>query len=280
MHERYAFGEFDLNAPERRLRRDGTHVPLAPKVFDVLLLLVRNAGHLLRQQDLLREVWNDAFVEEASVTRTMSTLRKTLGLQDSGEPYIETIPRTGYRFVASVARPMPAAAEPAIAVLPFKEIGDASPNCLGAGIADTLITRLSNVTEIIVRPSSAILRYDASSDPVAAGRELGVEFVVDGHLHCSDTRIRATVQMIRVGDGRPLWADTFDEEMTSLFAVEDSIARQVTSPENAEAHELDRGRSTLRRHARRRALRRHSRARGIRDGRGIRLVPEVGLEPT
>jgi DNA-binding winged helix-turn-helix (wHTH) protein/TolB-like protein/Flp pilus assembly protein TadD len=98
----YEFGPFRLDAAEHLLLRDGEPVPLEPKVFDTLFLLIRNSGHLLEKDELLNQVWPDAAVEEGSLTRNISLLRKALGDGESGLRYIETVPRRGYRFVASV----------------------------------------------------------------------------------------------------------------------------------------------------------------------------------
>ena len=77
-------------------------MPLEPKVFDTLVLLVRNSGHLLAKDELMNQVWPDAVVEEGSLTRNISTLRRALGDGENGLRYIETVPRRGYRFVARV----------------------------------------------------------------------------------------------------------------------------------------------------------------------------------
>ena len=97
----YEFGPFSLDLAELRLQRNGESIPLTPRVFDVLRVLVENAGHLVEKERLLTEVWAGVVVEEANLTRAISVLRKTLG-DGSGEPYIETIPKRGYRFVAAV----------------------------------------------------------------------------------------------------------------------------------------------------------------------------------
>lgn len=98
----YGFGPFRLDASEHLLLRDGEPVPLEPKVFDTLILLIRNSGRLLEKGELLDKVWPDAAVEEGSLTRNISTLRRALGDGEGGLRYIETVPRRGYRFVASV----------------------------------------------------------------------------------------------------------------------------------------------------------------------------------
>jgi Tol biopolymer transport system component/DNA-binding winged helix-turn-helix (wHTH) protein len=99
----YEFGPFRLDVAEQRLLRDGRVLPLTPKVFDVLRVLVQNSGHLVEKETLFAEVWPDSFVEEGALSRSVSILRKTLGENGSAE-YIETVPKRGYRFVAPVTR--------------------------------------------------------------------------------------------------------------------------------------------------------------------------------
>ena len=99
----YDFGSFRLDVAERRLLRDGEPIPLAPKVFDTLLVLVENCGHLLEKDDLMTRLWPDTIVEEATLARNISDLRKALG-ENSQHKYIETVPKRGYRFVAPVSR--------------------------------------------------------------------------------------------------------------------------------------------------------------------------------
>src|SRR5580765_2089982 len=98
----YEFGPFRLDVTERLLQRDGQAVPLAPKVFDTLLVLVRHNGHLVRKDKLLEEVWPDTFVEVVNLAVNVSTLRKVLGEMSPGQPYIETVSKQGYRFTAAV----------------------------------------------------------------------------------------------------------------------------------------------------------------------------------
>jgi TolB-like protein/DNA-binding winged helix-turn-helix (wHTH) protein/Tfp pilus assembly protein PilF len=98
----YEFGPFRLNPAEHQLLRDGRAVPLTPKVFDVLRLLVENSGHMLEKDELMKAVWPDSFVEEGNLTRNISTLRAVLGEHAQDHQYIETVPKRGYRFVAEV----------------------------------------------------------------------------------------------------------------------------------------------------------------------------------
>ncbi|MCI0724709.1 MAG: transcriptional regulator, partial [Acidobacteria bacterium] len=102
--QQYEFGPFRLDTSEHSLLRDGQVVPLEPKVFNLLRVLVENDGRLLQKEELLKVVWPDSFVEEGNLNRNISILRKALGEDSSGKPYIETVPKRGYRFVANVKK--------------------------------------------------------------------------------------------------------------------------------------------------------------------------------
>jgi DNA-binding winged helix-turn-helix (wHTH) protein len=98
----YEFGPFRLDPEERMLMGKGQAVPLTPKGFDLLLALVRNAGHVVGKEELMREIWPDTVVEENNLTVNISALRKVLGEGASDQRYIQTVPRRGYRFAANV----------------------------------------------------------------------------------------------------------------------------------------------------------------------------------
>jgi pimeloyl-ACP methyl ester carboxylesterase/DNA-binding winged helix-turn-helix (wHTH) protein len=98
----YQFGPFQLDVRERRLSRGSDVIPLRLKVFDTLLVLVENAGRLVTKQELLDKVWPETAVEENNLNHNVSVLRKALGERATGQQYIETVPRVGYRFAAPV----------------------------------------------------------------------------------------------------------------------------------------------------------------------------------
>lgn len=315
----YEFGPFRLAPADRLLLRDDQPVSLAPKLFDILVVLVERQGRMLAKDELMQAVWPDAFVEEGNLTRNVSTLRKALGEGENDQHYIETVPKHGYRFVAEVrefgngdtelevrqrirasvvveeeegekdrgrereterrgegsekrfaeslplspslflhwpmltagalvivlvvsvgywrrssrAKPAsPVAAVKSIAVLPFKPLtpyeGD---NYLGLGMADTLITKLSSLRPLVVRPTSAVLKYAApSQDPLAAGREQQVDAVLDASLQRDGERLRVTVRLLSVSDGTALWTYQCEEvQCDSLFAMQDVISEQVAT---------------------------------------------------
>ena len=242
----YEFGPFRVDAQRHILLRDGRTIPLAPKVFETLLALVRSDGRILKKNELMEVIWPDTFVEESNLAQHVFLLRKVLGEGKGEHRYIVTVPGVGYRFVAEVsvaeatrAAAAPAAGRPgamadirppaALAVLPFKTIpvteGD---EVLGLGMADALITKLGGLRLVKVRPTTAVLRYvGPGHDALAAGRELGVDALLDGYYQRHGDQIRVSVQIIRVRDGVTLWAAKFDESFTNFFAIQDSVSEHV-----------------------------------------------------
>ncbi len=289
----YEFGPFRLNTPERLLLREGVRVPLTEKAFDTLVALVGRGGRLVAKEELIADVWPDAFVEENNLEKSISAVRQALGEKPSSLQYVETVRGRGYRFVAEVselqeadiklaaedsaladnsgagpstegtlppsAKSLPlllvagiaalglslvayfwlsghaeraetAAGRTSVAVLPFTPLmSDARDESLELGMADTLITKLSALRSVTVRPVSAVRKYTSlEQDPVAAGRELRVEAVLDGSIQRAGDRVRATVRLTRISDAASLWTGTFDETLADIFAVQDSISEQVT----------------------------------------------------
>src|SRR3954452_10332967 len=102
----YQFGGFQLRSLDRVLEREGTPVPLAPKVTETLLVLVERAGHLVTKEELLAKVWPDTFVDESNLSQNIFRIRRILGGDDDAV-YIETVPRRGYRFVHPVRQLIP-----------------------------------------------------------------------------------------------------------------------------------------------------------------------------
>lgn len=240
----YEFGPFRVDGLRRTLLREETSIPLQPKVFETLLALVRNSGRLITKQVLIQQIWPDSFVEESNLAQNIFMLRKALGEDKHEHRYIVTIPGQGYQFVAQVRESPPedellrfadsqpgagAKAVASVAVLPFKPLSNEEGDIfLGVGLADALITKLSNLAGIVVRPTTAVIRYNGSKqDPLVMGRELNVESVLDGIYQRHGKQLRVSAQLIRVSDGATLWAAKFDEKFTNLFGVQDSISEQV-----------------------------------------------------
>lgn len=226
------FGPYRLDVDEKRLLREGRVLNLTPKVFDILLVLVENEGHVMSTGQILDRVWDKVSVEEFNVTRNISTLRSLLGDTGPKRRYIETVPKRGYRFIGDVrflASEEKLGKIRSIAVLPFKPLRPRdSGESHGLGMADAIIIKLSGIKEAIVRPTQSIAKYGSpEQDPLEAGRELLVDLVLDGGIQTDGDQVRVTTQLLRVSNGSILWSDRFHVPFTNIFAVEDSIAEKV-----------------------------------------------------
>ncbi len=128
-----------------------------------------------------------------------------------------------------LAGDMVEARETSLAVLPFLMLhaDTGTDEYLGAALADSLITKLSNVRRVSVRSTRSVMEH-RGKDPVAAGHALAVDYVLDGHLRMSGGRMRITVQLISVRERSPVWAAQFDERAEDLLKLEDALSSQVT----------------------------------------------------
>ena len=251
----YRFGRFEMNVKEGILRSNGEIVPLTPKIFEMLLLLVRKNGQMVGKDEIMQNVWADSFVEETNLTSNISRLRKIL--HEGGEEFIETFPKRGYCFRAEVeevgneieivrTRRITAKVRQiveeddstalsksnktkSLAVLPFLTLGlKADDEYLGLGLADALITQLSRTGKIIVRPTSAVRCYaETSRDSMSVGRDLGVDTVLEGSVQKTLEQLRLTVRMVDTETEMPLWAEKFDFKLTDIFDLQDEISSRI-----------------------------------------------------
>lgn len=290
----YDFGPFRLDPSAPLLWREGRPVSLTLKALRTLVVLVEHRGQMVSREELIEAVWPDTVVEENNLSVNVSMLRKVL--DESGEKYIETVPRRGYRFTASVCDVPVEKVEPAfmpaqavaagslpgamikrtnqhsrktagfffalsvflvmavttysyyrgwtqpkeatgiplvhsIAVLPLKAIAiDKDNDTLSLGLAESLITRLGSSQKIIVRPLSLTTKYTgAEYDALAVGRSLQVDAILDGSFQRDNNRLRVRVRLLRIADGKQIWAGTFDEVESDIFKLQDAISFEAAS---------------------------------------------------
>jgi DNA-binding winged helix-turn-helix (wHTH) protein/tetratricopeptide (TPR) repeat protein len=228
----YGFGAYHLDPVNRLLLRDGTRVSIKPKTFEMLLLLVEGRGDVLTKDQLMRTLWPDTFVEEANLAQHVATLRKVLG-GNGTRHYIETVPKQGYRFAAPVDiivsdRAQSTVPRPSLAVLPLGLFGvEGTDAFLSLGVADTLITKLGKSTRVAVRSTSAIAKYENFQDAVQIGRLLTVDFVLTGRLYKQGESFHLNLQLVRTADGTTAWTEQFKLSCANVFAVENSVIRNV-----------------------------------------------------
>ncbi len=296
----YDFGEFRLDRQSRVLRRDGMIVPLTPKAFDVLLLLIQNAGRIVTKDELMKAVWPGSFVEESNLTQTIFMVRKALE-ETSDRRYILNAQGQGYRFIVPVTEPSsprppnagpeleaatrapdadtvrenklhshPRRAWPGrkavfasaavtlvlavssaiwlwrsrhgpakppdkirLAVLPFENFtGDPGQDYFSDGLTEEMISQLGNLDPghlgVIARTSVMHYKHSQSSIP-AIGKDLGVQYVIEGSVRRDSERVRITAQLIQVRDQSHLWAREYDRDLGHLLELQEEIAREVAN---------------------------------------------------
>ena len=224
---RYTFGPFRVDGPNHELLRDGRAVPLKPKAFDTLLLLLENRGRVVSKEEMFGALWPGTAIEESSLSQNIYELRKALGDAGPEHAYIQTVPRRGYRFVAPVTGS--ASNGMTLAVLPFRALhGELAMHHLGLGISDALITALTALPGIVVRPISSTSRYaETGADPLAIAAELKADLIVDGSVQSMAGRVRATVRLLDAKSGAARWSEKFDDTLEEIFALQDAIAARL-----------------------------------------------------
>lgn len=229
----HEFGPFRFDSEQRLLFRGEDRVPLVPKVADTLLVLLHNRGKVVEKSELMRQVWPGTTVEEVGLARNISLLRKTLGDDSDENPYIETIPRRGYRFavVEPVHVPIPAKrrwswwwlAVPVLGGLIYfqfyvpAKLGPGSslavvpfacqcPEEISAAFSDALSDELSKNPELrVVAPSTVRRHQHVGVSMGLMGRLLGLGALVEGRMQNSQVSVR----LVDVHTGKIIWADSF-----------------------------------------------------------------------
>ena len=240
----FRFGPFRLNPADRQLLRQGQQVRLAPKLFDTLLFLVENAGHLVKKETLIRAVWKDTFVEEGSLAHSVSVLRKILGPNSNGNAFIETIPRHGYRFIAPVESgktnlaasaaaeeetPTPPALH-SLAVLPLVNLSRSrGQDYFADGMTEALIGGLARSLPLRVISRTSVMRYRQARKPLPQiGEELNVDGIVEGTVFRSGKRVRITVQLLHAPSDRHLWATSYERDLRDVLTLQNKLAEAIS----------------------------------------------------
>ena len=224
------FGDYELDRRTLELREAGRKIKLAPQPARVLALLASRAGELVTRDEIRREIWGAAtFVDfEPNLNYCLNCIRAVLGDTAQSPRYIETLPRRGYRFIATLKRDRPFV-EPTLAVLPFANLnGDPAQEYFADGITDALITELACIPAVRVISRQSVLHLKGSSrklDEIA--RELSVDAVVEGSALHEGDQVRVTAQLILMGPERHVWAQSYDCEMSALLTTQRELAQAI-----------------------------------------------------
>jgi TolB-like protein/DNA-binding winged helix-turn-helix (wHTH) protein len=246
----YEFGPFLMDSSERRLFVGGRPVRLTSKLFDLLLVLVRNSGEVITKEELMQKVWPDQLVEESNLTVSMSALRKALGERYKERKYIETVPKRGYRFVARVGESRvatppgrgpshvggrdawggaPEKSAISLAVLPLVNEGrDPDLEYLVDGLAESFINSLSRIPQLRVLARTTVFRYKGKElDVLRVGGELNVRALLTGRVLQRGGRLLINVELIDAEDGAQMWGAKYDRRFSNIFEVQEEITAEV-----------------------------------------------------
>jgi len=223
----HEFGPFRLEPAERQLRRDGKPLPLTPKAFDTLLVLVENAGRAVGKDELMEKVWPGTSVEEATLAQNIFALRKAL----AGAQHIETVPKFGYRFVTPVREVAAPARKVVLAVLPFENLsGDVAQEYFSDGLTDEMIAQLGrlNPAQLGVIARTSAMKYKQTAKTVSEiGRELSVSYVVEGTVRRAGSRVRVTAKLVQVADQTQVWSESYDRAFDDVLGLQSEIAQAI-----------------------------------------------------
>jgi len=232
----YRFGPFRFDAVGRVLFRGPRDLGLPPKAADVLLLLITRAGSVVDKATLLDTVWAGRVVGDGSLTRAISILRKALGGDDASRAYVATVSRRGYRFVAPLDAhdaAMPDGERIMLAVLPFANAGNRrGHDFFTDGLTEEMIAQLSTLNPerlgVIARTSSEMFR--GSRRRVAdVGRELGVQYVLEGTVRRARGRVRVAARLIQVSDETQVWAGNYERASGDVLRLQAEVAQAVAA---------------------------------------------------
>ena len=319
----YRFGDFKVDTDQKVLLHQGKPLPLTPKVFDTLMVLIENSGRIVEKEKLMSSLWPDTFVEEANLAFNIQQLRKALGDDARHPQFIETVARRGYRFIAHVeelasrqtdstrieatdselitgddelrtdsrvkkpseievpgagksdkalkaktagevshtsrwktllaastvaviviavggllllrhrssAQSQQEAGKLMLAVLPFQNLtGNTDQDYFSDGLTEEMITELGNLdpTHLGVIARTSVMHYKNNQEPLdQIGRELQVQYVLEGSVRRESDRVRITTKLINIKDQSHVWSRDYDRELTHLLSLQGEIAKEV-----------------------------------------------------
>lgn len=234
------FGHFEVDLNAGRLFKRGLRIALREKSFQVLALLVQHAGEVVTREELRCRLWPaDVFVDfENNLNAAVARLRQALGDSAEHPRFIETLPRHGYRFLAKVSyvaphsRQVPDGAVRLIVLPVLNFSGDPSQEYFSDAMTDGIIMALGalapGVLNVIARTTA--MRYKGSPKDIARiGRELTVEYVVEGGVDRTTDGILLNVQLIRVRDQVQVFARRYQTPASGIVSLQDSAARDIAA---------------------------------------------------
>ena len=183
---------------------------------------------MVTKEQILDHIWTNRFVSESVLTRNIAELRRLLAEATGDAHVIETIPKRGYRLIASVET-CPRETPPRLAVLLFDNLHrDPEQEYFAEGVSDALITELGNIASLRVISRQSVLHFKGSNRSIPEiARELHVDAVVEGSVLHAGSRVRITAQLIQAQPERHLWAQSYECELKDVLEIQARVARAI-----------------------------------------------------
>lgn len=233
------FGCFEVDLPSGQLHKHGVRITLRDKSFQVLASLLEHPGQVVTREELQHRLWrDDVFVDfDNNLNTAVARLREALGDSAEHPRFIETLPKRGYRFLAPVSQ-LPAVSRPSaptrakLVVLPFVNLsGDSAQEYFSDAMTEEVITALAAIApeQLAVIARTTAMHYKGSHKDVARiGRDLGVDYVVEGGVRRTEDQVGINVQLIQVSDQTHLFAKKYAAQMRDIFGLHNCIAQAIT----------------------------------------------------
>ncbi|MGI9289552.1 MAG: winged helix-turn-helix domain-containing tetratricopeptide repeat protein [Pseudomonadales bacterium] len=258
---RYYFDEFVLDTEHFEIYKNNQHLHAEPQVIELLALLVENSHRMVSKEEINEAVWHGRVVSEAALSSRIKTARGLLGDNGREQRFIRTVHKKGFRFVCEVEATtgvgnLPGdriakqesvdlprqqqtiadnnithSSKPAITVLPFSDLsGENQQDYFSDGITTDIISHLSKHRWLAVTARNTSFGYRGKTlDVRQIGKELGVNYVVEGSIQRAGNRVRVNVHLIDATSGLNRWTDTFDRELSDIFALQDEITEKIAA---------------------------------------------------
>ena len=228
---RFRFGVFEADLTSRELRKNGTKIRLQEQPFQVLALLLENHGQVVTREELRVNIWPaDTFVDfDNSLNTAINKIREALGDSADMPQLVETLPRRGYRFVATLETEVPRI--DSLAVLPMENLSGAQDqDYFAEGLTEALISSLAKIGALRVISRTTAMRYKKTDKTLPQiARELNVDAIVEGTVLRSAERVRISVQLIQASTDTHLWAESYERDVRDMMALQSELARAIAS---------------------------------------------------
>src|SRR5258705_2446161 len=234
------FESFELDTRSRELRKGKNRIRLQEQPFEILRLMLERPGDVVTREELARKLWPEGtFVDfEHSLNAAVKRLRAALGDDADNPRFVETLPRRGYRFIASLgagtAIAMPSFApdyKARLAVMPFANLsGDSSQEYFSDGLTEEMFLQLGRLGRgrigVISRSSSNLFR-GSTRRAREIGEMLRADYLLEGSVRREADRVRITAQLVETSSESHLWTDVYERNLTDCLTVQAEVAARI-----------------------------------------------------